>query len=137
MLLLTPHGGHRERADVVDESVVVEQHPPLEILSARHQAGLGFYFKVLATGRVYRLAPQRYPRQPRFWSIFIYRCLPGGAPDPNERAWLSDDMLAREALPEAIASVKADLAGWLESTGGDALRAWLAEPAPVTIPGMP
>src|SRR5829696_6736179 len=39
----------------------------IEVIKARAPEGLGFHFKVRATGAMFRFEPTRHPRQPRFW----------------------------------------------------------------------
>ncbi|MGH9173861.1 MAG: hypothetical protein ACRD1H_05870 [Vicinamibacterales bacterium] len=104
----------------------------LEILPSRQHIGHGFFFKPHSGGYVYRLAPDRHPAEPRFWCIWIHRCGPGGVPDADERAWLSDETITRDEMPVTLSAIRDDLANWL-ATRGEGLCAWLDEPAPVPV----
>ena len=104
--------------------------PAFEVLQERSASGFGFRFKVLASGRVYKLVPDRCPRQPRHWCIWIRRCLADGRPDPETRAWLSDEGLSRDELPAKLAEIRADIGAWLDGIGDVAFHEWLYEPAP-------
>jgi hypothetical protein len=104
----------------------------VDVLASRTPEGIGFSFKVRATGRLYRLEPARDPREPRYWCFRIYRCLPGGRGDPAERPWLGGSSMTRSELAEATAAIRADLGGWLAQESLGELRQWvLAEPPPV------
>lgn len=109
-----------------------------EIVTARQPSGHSFTFKVRATGRVYRLAAERYPPQPRFWCLALRRCARDGSFDENDPCWVTSDMLEREALAATIAAARADIDAWIASNGGDVVARWLDEPAPAAaVPAAP
>lgn len=103
-----------------------------DIVESREPGGIGFVLKARASGRRYRVAPARDPRQPRFWCILVYRCSPGGLADPGERPWLGAGGMTREELPEALAAIRADIDAWLAKTDCVELRDWLLDATPVT-----
>jgi hypothetical protein len=97
----------------------------IEIVKARAPEGLGFHFKVRASGALFRFEPARYPLQPRFWCFSIYHCLSAGSPDEAQPRWISDVQLTREELAAAVQAVRADFAGWLADASRRDLRRWV------------
>jgi hypothetical protein len=97
----------------------------ITLVSGQGQQGAGFSFKVQATGALFRCQVMRSPNQPRFWCITIYLCLDGGSPDKDQPRWISNDLLTREEMPEALAAVQADVAGWLSDSSRADLRKWV------------
>jgi hypothetical protein len=107
-----------------------------EIIAPAQPGAYGFSVRVVATGRLYRITPARDPREPRFWGVVIYRCTPGGLPDAAERPWLGRAGLRREELREVMATIRADVAGWLAGMQSPALAQWvLAPPDPPALAG--
>lgn len=105
---------------------------PFEILKSRTAEGLGFSVKARATGKLYRVEPMRFPREPRFWCLSVQRCLTNGTHDPDERAWISETLLKREELADALHGVRADFSGWLGLESHSRLRRWLLDGADAT-----
>jgi hypothetical protein len=88
---------------------------------------ISFSFKVVATGRRYRLEPARWPGQPRLWGFRIFRCNAGNMPDPTERAWFGAGGMTREDLAAAALAIRTDIDGWLARTEHAELRSWVVE----------
>ncbi|MDQ3044129.1 MAG: hypothetical protein M3R06_03115 [Chloroflexota bacterium] len=118
---------------ILEPVELVEAKPePIEIVEARLPYGVGFYFKVHAANRLYRVAPSRCPEQPRYWRIGVYRCATGGVVDPLETSWFSGERLSRDELGLLITSIKGDFLTWLEGDGHGDLRDWIyTDPGPV------
>ena len=92
---------------------------------ARGPEGLGFFLKVHPSGRLFRVAPSRDPRQPRYWCLVVYRVTPGGGPYPDERAGSGWGGTRREELPATLAAIRADVGAWLARDECRELRHWL------------
>lgn len=103
----------------------------VEVVPSRQPEGHGFYFKVQASGRLYRLDSARDPQLPRFWCFRIYRCAASGVVDSNERPWFGGDRMTREELPAAVAAIRAAASDWLALPEHGDLRAWVLEDRPV------
>lgn len=99
----------------------------LEVVDERSPSGMGFFIKVPASGRMYRVEPARDPSQPRFWCIRIRRCTRAGVPDPLERPWLGQGGMSREELPDALRAIQENASGWLNQASRHQLRGWLLE----------
>ena len=115
------------------ESSVTESG--VDIVESRDHEGLGFLLKARPSGRLFRVRPARDPRQPRFWCVLVFRCSPGGAPDPDERPWIGPGGMTRDELPAALATIRADIGAWLAEAQCGELRDWLLtqEPAPAPL----
>jgi len=119
-------------ASTITEPVELAPPEPVEVVEARLPYGVGFYFKVHAVNRLYRVAPSRCPEQPRYWRIGVYRCATGGVVDPLETSWFSGERLSRDELGLLITSIKADFLPWLDGDGHSDLREWIfTDPGPV------
>ena len=110
--------------------MVADVGAAFELIDKPRTVGLEFYFRANGSGRVYHVLPGRHPREPRFWCIWIHRCNKTGMHDDHAPAWLSDETMAREDLPEALTTARQNLTGWLELVGGKPLLAWIDEPVP-------
>ncbi len=104
----------------------------VDIVESRDHEGLGFLLKARPSGCLFRVRPARDPIQPRFWCVLVFRCSPGGAPDPNERPWVGAGGMTRDELPAALATIRADIGGWLAQPQCRELYDWVLtqEPAP-------
>jgi len=102
----------------------------LDVIEANPRGGIGFDFKVRATGTIFRVVPARSPGQPRYWCFWVYRCTTGGMVDPNDQPWIGATTMTRDELAAAATAMRADLAGWLEEPGHQELRDWLRTASP-------
>jgi hypothetical protein len=109
--------------EVIQDAAVIQD--PIEVIKARSPEGLGFHFKVRATGVLFRFEPTRHPREPRFWCFSIFRCISAGSPDLEAPKWISDVQMTREELPAAVQAVRADLVGWLSDESRGDIRDWV------------
>ena len=112
------------------ESSVTESG--VDIVESRDHEGLGFLLKARPSGRLFRVRPARDPVQPRFWCVLVFRCSPGGAPDPDERPWVGAGGMTRDEIPAKLATIRADVGAWLAEPQCHELRDWILahEPAP-------
>lgn len=99
----------------------------LAVVASRGGDGLGVSVTVEGTGRIYRIEPDRDPRQPRFWCLRVYRCTSAGVVAPNERSWWGSGGMTRADLPAAIGAVRGDPTAWLAGQEQQELRAWMLE----------
>lgn len=106
----------------------------VDIVETRGSDGYGFYFKVRATGRLYRCEPARDPRSPRFWCFRIYRCEPGGMVDISELPWIGANGMKRDEIPTAAQSIRADPNAWLNGELLGSVREWLLGSTPQPAP---
>ena len=104
----------------------------IDVVESRTPEGFGFLVKVRASGQVYRVAPARDPRQPRFWCVLVTRCTSGGMADPSERPWIGAGGMTREELPTALAAIRADVGAWLAQESCRELHRWLLTPSAVS-----
>ena len=111
------------------EAEVVELAVDVEIVEERNADAYGFTVKVRANGLLHRILPVRDPRQPRFWCVVVFRCSPGGVPDPVERPWIGPGGLRREDLKETMGAIRADPSSWLAEVSHGQLRDWMLAPA--------
>ncbi|CAA9575701.1 MAG: hypothetical protein AVDCRST_MAG49-4146 [uncultured Thermomicrobiales bacterium] len=107
----------------------------IEVIEANPRGGIGFDFKIRATGATFRVLPARSPGQPRYWCFWVYRCAAGGMVDPHDQPWIGAAGMTRDELVAAAAAMRADLPGWLDAPAHRDLRAWLDSAAPnATVP---
>ena len=120
----------------------------IEAIELRGSAGLGVYLRVGDDQRLFRVAPVRDPRQPRFWCLAAFECSACGIPLTGDAIWAGCPVLtvagetfaARVAaslnhhlgMPELnvaddAAFVAAATAVGLDRATRDALHARLAE----------
>ena len=114
------------------ESGVIESG--VDIVESRDHEGLGFLLKARPSGCLFRVRPARDPIQPRFWCVLVFRCSPGGAPDPNERPWVGAGGMTRDELPAALATIRADIGAWLAQPQCLELRDWVMTQQPAPVP---
>ena len=97
----------------------------IEIIMERDGDAYGFTLKATGSGQMYRITPARDPRQPRFWSVMVYRCSSGVLADPAERPWFDGGGHRREELPALMQAIRDDPGGWLARTANGELRDWM------------
>jgi hypothetical protein len=108
------------------DSPTLEAHD-VELVASRQPEGHGFHFKILSSGRIYRVDAARDPRQPRFWCFRIWRCASSGVVDATERPWYGGDRMTREDLPAAVEAIRTALYDWLALPQHGDLRVWVME----------
>jgi hypothetical protein len=113
-----------------DAGEAVDQVIEVEVVEERNADAYGFTVKVLANGLLHRILPLRDPDQPRFWCVVVFRCSPGGIPDPSEQPWVGLAGLRREELKETMSAIRADPSSWLAKTAHGQLRDWMLAPGP-------
>lgn len=124
----------------MDSAVDVQDAPDVqlevEVVGSSSPEGVGFLIKASASGCLFRVAPVRDPRQPRFWSIRVHRCTRAGVADPRELPWMGPGGMSREQLPDAFATIRADVGAWLAQPDCRNLRTWLLAqiPDPPAVP---
>ena len=108
----------------------------IEVITPRTPDGMGFSFKVTATGRLYRFEPTRCPGSPRFWCFKIHRCASGGMADGTERPWLGGVPITRDELVSSVAAIRADVVTWLNGDDLADLRRWIFAPKEEPVIGL-
>lgn len=97
----------------------------ITVVESRTPEGLGFHLKVRSTGKLFRVMPARWPPQPRYWCLCVYRCKPSGTADPAELPWIGSSGMTREELPAATQAIRENVNAWLAQEALQDLRAWL------------
>jgi hypothetical protein len=97
----------------------------LEVVVPKPPGYLGFAFRVRRTGQLFRVGPARYPGQPRFYAIWIHRCVAKGVIDGSTAPRLGSGCLRWEELGPAVAAIRDDLEGWLAREEHRAVRDWV------------
>jgi hypothetical protein len=96
-----------------------------EIIELKPPNTVSFYLRVRASGALFLVVPARCPAEPRLWSVWVHRCLPGSVVDATQPPWISPERLRREDLAAAARAVHDDVDGWLKRNGQEALRRWV------------
>ena len=109
----------------------------VEVVESRTPDGLAVLLRTRPSGRHFRVAPTRDPRQPRFWCLLVFRCSSAGVPHPNELPWAGGWGTRWEDLASSLGAIRADVDAWLAQEQCAGLRDWLltpdAEPSPVLV----
>ena len=109
----------------------------VEVVETRTPDGLAVLLRARPSGRHFRVAPTRDPRQPRFWCFVVFRCSSAGVPQPGELPWAGGWGTRWEDLASSLSEIRADVDGWLAQEQCAGLRAWLltrdAEPSPALV----
>lgn len=107
----------------------------VEVVELRGSGGLGLFLRVGGDQRLYRVAPVRDPRQPRFWCLAVFECSACGIPVSGSAIWAGSWGSAQQELPLLLDTIKADAAGWLTTEPCAALYTLLRQPRePLPIP---
>jgi hypothetical protein len=101
-----------------------------EAVGLRGAGGLGGFLGVGADHRLYRVAPVRDPRQPRFWCLAVFACSACGIPETGSAIWAGWWGSTQGELPELLDSIKADAGAWLAEEQCLSLREKLLQPRP-------
>jgi hypothetical protein len=102
----------------------------IEAIELRGSAGLGVYLRVEDDQRVYRVAPVRDPRQPRFWCLAAFECSACGIPLTGDAIWAGWWGSASGELPALLDALRSTDITWPRDADGDALREALLQPRP-------
>jgi hypothetical protein len=102
----------------------------IEAIELRGSAGLGVYLRVEDDQRVYRVAPVRDPRQPRFWCLAAFECSACGIPLTGDAIWAGWWGSASGELPALLDALRSTDMTWPRNADGDALRKALLQPRP-------
>ena len=107
-------------AEVAEAEVLKIEDDVLEVVESRTPDGLAVLLRARPSGRHYRVAPTRDPRQPRFWCLMVIRCSSAGVPHPSELPWAGGWGTRWEDLATDLALIRADVNAWL-AQGGEAV----------------
>jgi hypothetical protein len=99
----------------------------IQVVELRGASGLGVFLRVEDEQRVFRVAPVRDPRQPRFWCLAAYECSACGIPITGDAIWAGWWGSAPSELPRLIEKIRANASLWLHEAQCTELRRILAE----------
>lgn len=102
----------------------------IEAIELRGSAGLGVYLRVEDDQRVYRVAPVRDPRQPRFWCLAAFECSACGIPLTGDAIWAGWWGSASGELPALLDALRSTDVTWPRDADGEALRTALLQSRP-------
>lgn len=102
----------------------------VEVIELRGAGGLGVFLRVGDDQRLFRVAPVRDPRQPRFWCLAAFECSSCGIPVSGAAIWAGWWGSAQAQLPGILDAIKADANVWLRGEECDALRTVLFQARP-------
>jgi hypothetical protein len=123
-------------AEVAEAEVLKIEDDVLEVVESRTPDGLAVLLRARPSGRHYRVAPTRDPRQPRFWCLMVIRCSSAGVPHPSELPWAGGWGTRWEDLATDLALIRADVNAWLAQDQCAGLRSWLMTPDPEPPPTL-
>jgi hypothetical protein len=107
----------------------------VEVIELRGAGGLGVFLRVNDEQHLYRVAPVRDPKQPRFWCLAAFECSACGIPISGSAIWAGWWGSAQTELPAIFDTIKADAADWLRAEECAGLRRILTRPRPdATLP---
>lgn len=109
---------------------------PIQSIELRGSAGLGVFLRVGEDQRLFRVAPVRDPRQPRFWCLAAYECSACGIPLTGDAIWAGWWGSAPGELPALLDALRRDGPTWPNCADGEALRRILLQPRP-PLPATP
>ena len=104
--------------------------PRIEAIELRGSAGLGVYLRVGDDQRLFRVAPVRDPRQPRFWCLAAFECSSCGIPLTGDAIWAGWWGSASGELPGLLDALRRSDTTWPPDADGQALRKVLLQPRP-------
>jgi hypothetical protein len=102
----------------------------VSVIELRGAGGLGVFLRVGDDQRLYRVAPVRDPRQPRFWCLAVFECSSCGIPISGSAIWAGAWGSSQQDLPGLLDSIKADADGWLAQDSCAKLRELLLQSRP-------
>jgi hypothetical protein len=99
----------------------------IQVVELRGASGLGVFLRVDDDQRVYRVAPVRDPRQPRFWCLAAFECSACGIPITGDAIWAGWWGSSPGDLPRLLDRIRANAALWLRDAQCTELRRILVE----------
>lgn len=99
----------------------------IQVVELRGASGLGVFLRVEDEQRVFRVAPVRDPRQPRFWCLAAYECSACGIPITGDAIWAGWWGSSPSELPRLIEKIRANASLWLHEAQCTELRRILVE----------
>jgi hypothetical protein len=126
MAVLSPPFGIAARTRAQPGPSAASPTNAFEIIEFKPPNTVSFYLRVRASGALLLLVPARCPGEPRLWSIWVHRCLPGSVVDRTQPPWVSPERLRREELGAAVQAIRDDVDGWLKRKEQAALRRWIS-----------
>jgi hypothetical protein len=103
-------------------------------IEMRGSAGLGVFLRVGDDQRVFRVAPVRDPRQPRFWCLAAFECSSCGIPLTGDAIWAGWWGSASKELPALLDALRGTDVAWPRDADGEALRQVLLQTRPLLEP---
>lgn len=85
----------------------------IQVVELRGASGLGVFLRVEDEQRVYRVAPVRDPRQPRFWCLAAFECSACGIPITGDAIWAGWWGSSPGDLPRLLDRIRANPTLWL------------------------
>ncbi|MFN8589938.1 MAG: hypothetical protein U0031_00665 [Thermomicrobiales bacterium] len=107
---------------------MTEPAADIEVVMERSADAYGFMVKVVGSGMLFRVAPARDPRQPRFWCVMVYRCSSGVLADKSEVPWYDHGGHRREDLRDVMQVIRENPDAWLRAEPNRELRDWMLAP---------
>ncbi|MCA9877140.1 MAG: hypothetical protein KC442_05150 [Thermomicrobiales bacterium] len=104
--------------------------PRIEAIELRGSAGLGVFLRVGDDQRLFRVAPVRDPRQPRFWCLAAFECSACGIPLTGDAIWAGWWGSHSGELPALLDALRRADTTWPRDADGQALRQVLLQPRP-------
>jgi hypothetical protein len=102
----------------------------IEAIEMRGSAGLGVFLRVGEDQRIFRVAPVRDPRQPRFWCLAAFECSTCGIPLTGDAIWAGWWGSSSGELPGLLDALRSAETSWPRDADGEALRQVLLQPRP-------
>lgn len=102
----------------------------IEAIEMRGSAGLGVFLRVGDDQRIFRVAPVRDPRQPRFWCLAAFECSACGIPLTGDAIWAGWWGSTSGELPALLDALRSADLTWPRDADGEALRKVLLQPRP-------
>ena len=96
-----------------------------EIIEVKPPNTVSFYLRVRASRALFLVVPARCPEEPRLWSVWVHRCLPGSVVDATQPPWVSPERLRREELAAAAQAHPRRCRRLAQRKGRTSLRRWL------------
>lgn len=100
--------------------------PFLEVTPTPKLSGLALVFRITGDRRLFRLAPLRDPREPRFWGLAVYPCLESGLQEPGPPIWAGCWGSPRNDLKVVLDNVQDNIDRWMSGDQCHGLRTVLS-----------
>jgi len=105
----------------------------IEAIEMRGSAGLGVFLRVGDDQRIFRVAPVRDPRQPRFWCLAAFECSTCGIPLTGDAIWAGWWGSTSGELPALLDALRSADVTWPRDADGEALRKVLLQARPPLV----